>query len=171
MDAEATHDDRALVGRKDGEPGAKVSGDYKGAASLREVANLTRGWRSVVQEQHGDVILTCMDGVPRSPGTWGREGKSGGWSRTKKWAAMETPVSWKRNPWGSRFFVEGGCSQGVLPLPPPRCPPITWGLVRYADSRVPPQIYRIAWVGPSNRHCHQLSPDFDRGSSVRPTGL
>lgn len=79
MEAEVTQDrDRALVGSKDGEPCAEVSSDYKGAANLKEADNLkafARGWKSVLQEEHGDAVVTCVDGVPR-PGRPG-EGRGG----------------------------------------------------------------------------------------------
>lgn len=82
VDAEVIKDnDRTLGEEKDGEPHAKVSSDYRGVAR-RWVDNLrafTRGWKSVVQERHGDMIMKCVDGAsrPRRPGR-GRGGVQGG---------------------------------------------------------------------------------------------
>ena len=77
MVAEVTQDnDRALGGKKEGEPCAKVSSDYGDVS--RKMDNLkafTRGCKTVVQEGHRDVIIKTCGWSPRSWETLGNLGE------------------------------------------------------------------------------------------------
>lgn len=87
VDAKVTQDnDRALVGKKDGEPRGKVFSGYKGVANLRtwNLKAFIGGWKSVVQEEHGGCGPNMCAWSPWSLETWGGEGRSAGWSIAKK---------------------------------------------------------------------------------------